>query len=96
MKIKTFRTSCTKSRISQKAQLKPYIDRNTKLRTEVKNDFEKDFLKLKNNIVFGKTIENVKNHRDIKLVTNKRRTYLVLEPDYHTINGTQKIYQQQK
>ena len=65
--------------------MKPYIDRNTKLRTEVKNDFEKGFLKIKDNIVFGKTIENVKNHRDIKLVTtSKRRTYLVLEPDYHT------------
>ena len=59
---------------------------NTKLRTEAKNDFEKDFFKLMNNAAFGKTVENVRKHRDIKLVkTNKRRNYLVSEPNYHTI-----------
>ena len=58
---------------------------NTKLRTEAKNDFEKDFFKLMNNSVFGKTMENVWNHRDIKLVTSdKRRNKLVSEPNYHT------------
>ena len=58
---------------------------NTKLRTEGKNEFEKDFFKLINNSVFGKTVENMSNHRDIKLVTtNERRNKLVSEPNYHT------------
>ena len=58
---------------------------NTKLRTEAKNDFKKDFFKLMNNAVSGKTMENARKHRDIKLVTNdKRRNQLVSEPNYHT------------
>ena len=58
---------------------------NTKQRTEARGDFEKDFFKLMNNSVFGKTMENVRNHRDIKLVTtNERRNKLVSEPNYHT------------
>ena len=70
---------------NQEAWLKPYIEMNTKLRTEAKNDFDKDFLKIMNNSVFGKTMENVRKHRDIKLVaTDKRRIRLVSEPNYHT------------
>ena len=58
---------------------------NTKLRTKAKNDFEKDFFKLKNNSAFGTTMENVRILRDIKLVTtDERRKKLVSEPNYHT------------
>ena len=56
-----------------------------KTRTETKYGFEKDFFKLMNNSVFGKTMENVRKHRDIKLgTTDKRRNQLVSEPNYHT------------
>ena len=59
---------------------------NTGLIKKAKNDFEKDFFKLKNNAVFGKTMENDRKLRDIKLVKiERRRNYLVSEPNYHTI-----------
>ena len=60
---------------------------NTELRKLARNDFEKDLFKLMNNSVFGKTMENIRKHRDIKLVTtDTKRSKLVSEPDYHTIN----------
>ena len=72
---------------NQEAWLKPYIDMNTELRKLAKNDFEKDLFKLMNNSVFGKTMENIRKHRDIKLVTtDRKRSKLVSEANYHTIN----------
>ena len=71
---------------NQEAWLKEYIDMNTELRMQAKNEFEKEFLKLMNNCVFGKTMENVRNHRDIKLVTtDKKKNHLVSEPNYWAI-----------
>ena len=72
---------------NQEAWLKPYIDMNTALRKLARNDFEEDLFKLMNNLVFGKTMENIREHRDIKLVTSeKKRSKLVSEPNYHTIH----------
>ena len=72
---------------NQKEWLKPYIDMNTELRKAAKSDFEKDLFKLMNNSVFGKTMENIRKRRDIMLgTTDKKRSKLVSEPNYHTIN----------
>ena len=71
-------------KFNQEAWLKSYIEMNTKLRTEAKNNFEKDFLKLMNNSIFGKTREVVRKQRGIKLIiTDKTRNQLVSEPNYH-------------
>ena len=73
----------------QEAWFKKYINFNTELRKNALNDFEKDFFKLMNNAVFGKTMENVRKHRDLKLVkTDKKRNKPVSEPNYHTMKLT--------
>ena len=65
--------------------MKPCIDMNTEYRNRAKTECEKDFFKQMNNAVFGKTMEDVRNYRDIKLVTtDKRRNQLVSEPNFHT------------
>ena len=72
-------------KFNQNAWINLYMDINSYLLKTAKNDFEKIFFKLMNNVVFGKTMDNTRKHRDIKLVTiERKRTYLVSEPNFHT------------
>ena len=65
--------------------MKPYIDMNTNLRAKAKNNFEKDFFKLMNNSVFGKTMENIRNRVDVKLINNKEKaSKLIAKPNYNS------------
>ena len=65
--------------------MKLYIDTNTNLRTQAKNNFEKDFFKLMNNSVFGKTMENIRNRVDVKLVnTEEKLRKLVAKPNFQS------------
>ena len=71
-------------KFNRKDWLKQYIDKNTELRQKPKNNFEKVFFKLMNNVVFGKAMENMRKIREIKLVTTEsKRISLVWEPNYH-------------
>ena len=58
---------------------------NIDLKKKAKNDFENDFFKLMNNVVFGKTMKNVRKHRDVKhVIRERRKNYLVSKLNYHT------------
>ena len=71
-------------KFNENAWPKPYIDMNTNLRKKAKKWFGGKEFKLMNNAVFGKTMKNVRKHKDIELFTTGRRNYLVSEPNYHT------------
>ena len=85
--MNSFWKKCIESlNLIKKTWLKQYIDMNTELRKMQKMILKNIFsIWIMNNTVFGKTLENMRRHRDIKLVTTKaRRNYLLLESNYHT------------
>jgi hypothetical protein len=68
---------------SQSPWLKVYIDSNTDLRSKAKNEFEKDYFKLMNNSVYGRTMMNVRNHVDIRLCSNEAKLEkLIVKPNF--------------
>ena len=72
-------------KFNHKAWLKSYFDMNTELQKNATNDLEKDFFKFMNKAVIGKTMEDMRKHRDIKIETTEtRKSYLLSEPNYHT------------
>lgn len=77
---------------TQSYWLKPYIDSNTRRRVAAKTKFQKDFFKLMNNSIYGKSLENKRQHKNVKLVTNRKKLEkLVALPNFNTsiiINNT--------
>ena len=82
------------STFNQNGWLKPYVDINTDIRKKANNDFEKIFFKLMNNAVFGKIVDNVRKHRDIKLSQQKEGVIYYQDQIIILQSFSQKIYKQ--